>query len=81
MRARRANTVRRARFRDVFKKVFVLSPHIDGRLYLAVWTIAADGTIVGEIPELPTIEMPYDEALHQWASAVEDALEPRRMEA
>ena len=64
-----------------FQKVFVLYWHIDGQPYLANWTLVADGTIVADIPELATIEEPYDEALHEWADAVEKVLEPRRIHA
>ena len=64
-----------------FKKVFVLYPHVDGRLYLATYAASADATITAEIPELPPIEHPYDEVLHDWAGAVDQALEPRRVNA
>jgi hypothetical protein len=64
-----------------FKKVFVVYPHIDGHMYFAVYSAAADGTIRAEIPELPILELPYDAELHEWAKAVEHALELRRIGA
>jgi hypothetical protein len=64
-----------------FKKVFVLYPFADGHLYVATWAAGNGGTIAADIPILPLIEMPYDEALHEWAASVEQALEPRRMRA
>ena len=64
-----------------FKKVFVLYTHLDSRLYLVTYTADAAGTIKAEIPELPAIELPYDEAVHEWAAAVDHALEPRRLRA
>jgi hypothetical protein len=66
---------------DPFKKICVLYPHIDGHFYLATYTADADGAIKAEIPELPAFELPYDHALHDWAAAVNDALEPRRIQA
>jgi hypothetical protein len=64
-----------------FKRLFVLYPHVDGRLYLASYSADANGTIKSEIPELPPIEDPLDEDLHEWAAAVDHALEPRRFKA
>ena len=63
-----------------FKKVFILYPYIDGRFYLATYIVDADRKIKAEIPELPEIEDPNDEPLHDWAAAVDETLEPRRIQ-
>jgi hypothetical protein len=64
-----------------FKKIFVVYPHIDGRMYFAVYSAEEDGSIRAEIPELPVVELPYDDELHEWAKAVEHVLEPQRIRA